>query len=417
MISKLLIPLLIAAQLPAFAEEEDGEKRSNSILTRVPIGATSTNVTIPSFDEHQKRASLLTAKVVVVDSAAKLSAEGLLLYLFDKEEKINATAKINTANFLLEEERLLANGNIHLQSTDKAFEIKSEGGIFQLPTRQGLFLGPGYTRITDPPKKNTAVNLHPLLPLTASLQLLIAVPPPEITAEELSRFERMVAPRLIPASDVDKVQATADAENFKVAKRLTDYLATIGKTELLTQIKAPVVIDPLKEEELKDNQTSIEFDGGAYFDGDNLEIVYLGNIVLKRTTFTMTCNKDLKVILEKAVKNKEKKADTEEEKSTFAGLGELKQLTASGDLEVEAVDEKGKKIVMKGDRALYDKSEESLLVRGDNLFFRQGNTFARATHKDAYISAKFDGKRLKNAQLSKNGWKIQFTDPEKKNNQ
>jgi lipopolysaccharide assembly outer membrane protein LptD (OstA) len=417
MISKLLIPLLIAAQLPAFAEEEDEEKKNNSILTRVPIGATSTNVTIPSFDEYQKRASLLTAKVVVVDSAAKLSAQGLLLYLFDKEEKINATAKIDTANFLLEEERLLANGNIHLQSTDKAFEIKSEGGIFQLPTRRGLFLGPGYTLITDPPKKNTAVNFHPLLPLTASLQLLIAVPPPEITAEELSRFERMVAPRLIPASDVDEVQAAADAENLKVAKRLTNYLATIGKTELLTQIKAPVVIDPLKEEELKDNQTSIEFDGGAYFDGDNLEVVYLGNIVLKRTTFTMTCNKDLKVILEEAVENKEKKADTKEEKSTFAGLGELKQLTASGNLEVEAVDEKGKKIVMKGDRALYDKSKESLLVRGDNLFFRQGNTFARATHKDAYISAKFDGKRIKNAQLSKNGWKIQFTDPEEKNNQ
>ena len=343
--------------------------------------------------------------------------EGLLLYLFDKEEKINATAKIDTANFLLEEERLLANGNIHLQSTDKAFEIKSEGGIFQLPTRRGLFLGPGYTLITDPPKKNTAVNFHPLLPLTASLQLLIAVPPPEITAEELSRFERMVAPRLIPASDVDEVQAAADAENLKVAKRLTNYLATIGKTELLTQINAPVVIDPLKEEELKDNQTSIEFDGGAYFDGDNLEVVYLGNIVLKRTTFTMTCNRDLKVILEEAVENKEKKDDKKEKKSTFAGLGELKQLTASGNLEVEAVDEKGKKIVMKGDRALYDKSKESLLVRGDNLFFRQGNTFARATHKDAYISAKFDGKRIKNAQLSKNGWKIQFTDPEKKNNQ
>lgn len=72
---------------------------------------------------------------------------------------------------------------------------------------------------------------------------------------------------------------------------------------------------------------------------------------------------------------------------------------------------------MKGDRALYDKTKESLLVRGDNLFFQQGNTFARATHKDAYISAKFDGKRIKNAQLSKNGWKIQFTDPEKNKNQ
>ncbi|MBQ99801.1 MAG: hypothetical protein CMO60_02940 [Verrucomicrobiales bacterium] len=417
MISKILIPLLIAVQLPAFAEEEEDDKKSNSILTRVPIGATSTNVTIPSYDKHQKRASLLTAEIVVVDSAAKLSAQGLLLHLFDKEEKINATAKINAANFLLEEERLLTNGNIHLQSADKAFEVKSDGGIFQLPTRQGLFLGPGYTLITDPPKKNTAMNFHPLLPLIASLQVLIAIPPPEITAEELSRFERMVAPRLVPASDVDEVQAATDAENLKVAKRLTNYLATIGKTELLTQIKAPVVVDPLNEDELKDNQTSIEFDGGAYFDGDNLEVVYLGNIVLKRTTFTMTCNKDLKVILEEAVENKEKKDNKNEKKSTFVGLGELKQLTASGNLEVEAVDEKGKKIVMKGDRALYDKSKESLLVRGDNLFFRQGDTFARATHKDAYISAKFDGKRIKNAQLSKNGWKIQFTDPEKKKNQ
>ena len=417
MISKILIPLLIAVQLPAFAEEEEDDKKSNSILTRVPIGATSTNVTIPSYDKHQKRASLLTAEIVVVDSAAKLSAQGLLLHLFDKAEKINATAKINAANFLLEEERLLTNGNIHLQSADKAFEVKSDGGIFQLPTRQGLFLGPGYTLITDPPKKNTAMNFHPLLPLIASLQVLIAIPPPEITAEELSRFERMVAPRLVPASDVDEVQAATDAENLKVAKRLTNYLATIGKTELLTQIKAPVVVDPLNEDELKDNQTSIEFDGGAYFDGDNLEVVYLGNIVLKRTTFTMTCNKDLKVILEEAVENKEKKDNKNEKKSTFVGLGELKQLTASGNLEVEAVDEKGKKIVMKGDRALYDKSKESLLVRGDNLFFRQGDTFARATHKDAYISAKFDGKRIKNAQLSKNGWKIQFTDPEKKKNQ
>ncbi|HBE95742.1 MAG TPA: hypothetical protein DDW68_01045 [Verrucomicrobiales bacterium] len=417
MISKILIPLLIAVQLPAFAEEEEDDKKSNSILTRVPIGATSTNVTIPSYDKHQKRASLLTAEIVVVDSAAKLSAQGLLLHLFDKEEKINATAKINAANFLLEEERLLTNGNIHLQSADKAFEVKSDGGIFQLPTRQGLFLGPGYTLITDPPKKNTAMNFHPLLPLIASLQVLIAIPPPEITAEELSRFERMVAPRLVPASDVDEVQAATDAENLKVAKRLTNYLATIGKTELLTQIKAPVVVDPLNEDELKDNQTSIEFDGGAYFDGDNLEVVYLGNIVLKRTTFTMTCNKDLKVILEEAVEKKEKKDNKNEKKSTFVGLGELKQLTASGNLEVEAVDEKGKKIVMKGDRALYDKSKESLLVRGDNLFFRQGDTFARATHKDAYISAKFDGKRIKNAQLSKNGWKIQFTDPEKKKNQ
>lgn len=417
MISKILIPLLIAVQLPAFAEEEEDDKKSNSILTRVPIGATSTNVTIPSYDKHQKRASLLTAEIVVVDSAAKLSAQGLLLHLFDKEEKINATAKMNAANFLLEEERLLTNGNIHLQSADKAFEVKSDGGIFQLPTRQGLFLGPGYTLITDPPKKNTAMNFHPLLPLIASLQVLIAIPPPEITAEELSRFERMVAPRLVPASDVDEVQAATDAENLKVAKRLTNYLATIGKTELLTQIKAPVVVDPLNEDELKDNQTSIEFDGGAYFDGDNLEVVYLGNIVLKRTTFTMTCNKDLKIILEEAVENKEKKDNKNEKKSTFVGLGELKQLTASGNLEVEAVDEKGKKIVMKGDRALYDKSKESLLVRGDNLFFRQGDTFARATHKDAYISAKFDGKRIKNAQLSKNGWKIQFTDPEKKKNQ
>jgi len=431
MTTKFLLSLLVAAQIPALAEEE---KKSKSLLDRIPFGATSTNVTIPTLDKNKKRASVLTAKLVVVepqddlstsDEKAKLTAKGIELYLFNKKEEIYATGKIESANFLLneensveeEEERLVADGKIQLRSEDNAFEMRSQGGIFQLPTREGLFLGPGYTLFTDLQNKKTAMNLHPILPLAATLQLLIATPPPEISAEELSQFERLVAPRLIPSPNLDELQASADAANLKLAERMANYLAAVGKTALLTQVKAPVVIDPL-DAELKDNQTSIEFDGGAYFDGDNLEIVYLGNITLKRTTFTVTCDKDLKVILEEADDDEDKdKKNKEEEKkkSAFTGLGELKQLTASGNLKVTGIDEKGDPVVMKGDRALYDKAKQSLLIRGDNLYFQKGDSFVgRASHKDAYISAKFDGKRIRNAQLSKNGWKFKFPDPEKK---
>ncbi len=414
MIPKLLIPLLIASQLPLGAEEDE-EKKKDSILTRVPIGATSTNVTIPSFDKLGKRSSLLTADKIVVDSAAKLSATGLVLYFFDKKETVSATGSIASANFILKEERLIANDDIHFKSTDEAYQIQSQGGIFQLSTRQGLFLGPGFTLVTEPAKKDTAMNFHPLLPLTASLQLLVAAPPMEITAEELSRFERMVAPRLAPRADVDEIQRKADEANQQIAKRLANYLATVGKSHLLLQVKAPVVTKTKDVEELKDNQTSIEFDGGAYFDGDNSEMVYLGNIVLKRTGFTMTCNKDLKIILEKAAAEEVKK--DEEKKNAFGNLGELKQLTASGNLKIEGINDKGEKIVMIGDRALYDKADESILVRGDYLLFENGETRMRAQHKDAYIKAKFDGRHLKNARLSEKGWKILVTNPEKKRDQ
>ena len=438
MISKLLIPLFIATQLPTFAQEEEEEKKNKSILNRIPIGATSTNVTIPALDKDQKRASLLTAKVVVVKkkaedaNEAKLTAKGIVLYLFNKKEEIHATAKIDSAYFRLkeedndeEEERLIADGNIHLQSADKdkdkSFEMKSQGGIFQLSTRQGLFLGPGSSLFTDSPKKKTAMKLRPLLPFVATIQLLIATPPPKLTAEELSEFERLVAPRFIPESNVEEVQKEADLANRQLAKRLANYLATVGKSELLLQVKAPQVVDAEEEEKLKENQTSIRFDGGAYFDGEQLEMVYLGNISLRQIDFTLTCDKDLKVILEEPAEDEEKKPEEkkkpeEEQEGAFSDLGDLKQITASGNLKIEGVDKKGTKIELKGDRALYDHVKESIIIRGDQLFFKQGELMnLKSTNKNAYISAKLVNKVLFfELSKGKGDWVGNYFKPDKK---
>ena len=65
-------------------------------------------------------------------------------------------------------------------------------------------------------------------------------------------------------------------------------------------------------------------------------------------------------------------------------------------------------------------SSKQVLVRGDFLAFQRklnGEFFnLRADHKNAYVEFKFDGKNLKNGQLSKTGsWKA-FHDTGKRNN-
>jgi len=400
------------------AAKEEEEKGNENVRDRIPAGAVLTNFSVPRFDKEKKRVSLLTANEMVVESKNILVGTGLKLRMFDKQEKIRTIATIAHADYLLREEQLNGTGEIIVREQTDEFYAQSQGGIFSLDTGQALMLGPAQTMFVIPDKKNAPMNLKSALPFAAAIQLLAATPPPELTADELADFERNVAPRILPEFKGPELMEKADSKNKSVEQRLAEYLTTVDKHDLLLQVAAPPVAeekDPLKDLfEENPNRIFITASKGIYFDGTSFELVYLGNVSLKGQGVTMTCNQDLKVIFDPPPTAKEEKIEKEGDNplSGFGGVGELRQFTASGDLRISG--EKGKQTFhLGGDRAVYDKAKNQIIIRGDKLAFRMGENASRSKNKNAYAVINIDANnKIDDIQFSDN-WETVLTIPQK----
>ncbi|MDB4688223.1 hypothetical protein OAE91_01570, partial [Akkermansiaceae bacterium] len=103
---------LLSSLLPA----QVTEKKEDSAMSRLPVGATLTNVSVPRFDDKKRRTSLLTAKTMSVESEEELKGKGLTIYLFDKEQKVSSTAKMAAATYLVNKEQLAATGELLLRA-------------------------------------------------------------------------------------------------------------------------------------------------------------------------------------------------------------------------------------------------------------------------------------------------------------
>lgn len=444
LLTSLLCPL--SAQNPG--DSDNKVTKDEDARFRIPLGAVISDVTLPYYDKNRRQVSLLTAVEMTVkaadpleepdedpDKVRRLQGTDLKLWLFDKKGAIRSTTTIPQAEYNVGTEQLEAFGTLLMRGAGNSYAARANGGIFSLETGKALLLGPATTIFERPQKEDkeskeptTSMNLHPILPLTAAIQLLTAAPPMEIPAEELAEFERLVAPRLIPVPDGKETFDEADLLNEAVAKRLAEYLTSVGKIDLLTQIKTPVATSGEKDIfekifEVGPNQIRIDCDNGIYVDGTNYEIVYLGNIKLVGQGVTMSCKKDLKVIFDpppeekkegkkdkkagEATEPKEEKKDDKSEKKedddplgSFGGFGDLKQFTASGDIRLSGVS-KGKKFYLGGDRALYQTSGEgksevaTITLRGDKLAF---------IHEAAVVNGKKDGADLKLYSINKDAW-------------
>ncbi|MEJ6581759.1 MAG: hypothetical protein QNL68_18390 [Akkermansiaceae bacterium] len=401
MILSRSLPILCASLLTAgaqdrltpfedkVAKDEEHEKNTH-VRDRIPAGAVLTNFSVPRFNKEKKRVSLLTAQEMVVDSPKILRGSGLKLRMFDDQENIRSVATIANARYLLDDEQLHGTGEIIVREKNDEFYARSQGGIFSLDTGQALMLGPAQTMFLIPDKKTAQMNLKSTLPFAALVQLLVATPPPELTAKELADFERNVAPRMLPVFNGPKLMEKADAKNKSLEQHLAEYLTTVGKRDLLLQIAAPPVAeeeDPLKDlfEENPD-RIFISASKGIYFDGTTYELVYLGNIKFKGQGITMTCNQDLKVIFDPPPVEKKEDAPAEKEGnplSSIGGVGELKQFTASGNLRISGIKD-GEKFYMSGDRAVYDKAKSQIILRGDLMAFALDQNAMRSNSKNAY---------------------------------
>lgn len=457
--SAALLPLCgqeeVLPLAPTEEQKKAEEKENKDASFRIPLGAIISDVSLPYYGKNKHQVSLLTAKQMTVEGAdpdldpdldpsqlQRLNGENLTLLLFDKSGEISSTTTIPKAQYHVGEQQLVTSGQLIMRSADDSFATRSNGAIFTLKTGQALFLGPGVTRYTLPKRSKTTMNLSPLLPFSAAMQMLIAAPP-EIDPAHLETFERLVAPRLAPHLDADEQFAKAELNNAALAQRVAEYLLKVGKTELLTQVADPLPApkpDPL-DALFKNGPSdmSIDFDKGAYLDSEALEIAYFGNITIKAQGIKMTCNKDLKVIFNQPPPKEKKTGKTDPKKENgplknFTGFGDLKQVTANGKIRIEGVS-KGKKFFLGGDRALFEsnplnpKEDGTITIRGDKLAFISGDPYDKdseepliqssSTTKDAWAIVKIEpsadpSKSNLTVQFSKGNWSMSVRDRTKK---
>lgn len=473
MISRLSIALGLASLLPLSCREEQVAKAKpespppikeekspepeRKPLINIPVGAVITDLTLPYFSGEKKPVSLLTIKELSVNKDQVLLDETLLsgitlkLWLFEKNGAIRSVTTIPSATYRMEKELIEANGEILMRDAADRFAAQASGGKFLLPSGQALLFGPAITRFDLPQKKkkSTAMNLRPLLPTAVLCQSLVA-DPPAISPEQLADFERKVAPRLIPDIDGRENFSRIQAVEQKITQRLAGFLSTIDETVLISEKTPAETIEPT-EDPLKDlfnpgpESIVISCSKGIYLDGENREIVYLGQIQIEGQGMKMTCQRDLKAIFDEppAPKPEKQKGKTDEEPapqdekkevkndplSRFGGFGDLKQFTATGDVRLSGINEKGQKILLGGDRALYEmtaKEEQDdarVTMRGDQLAFlletpkgkeQNGSTVAmRSISPDAWIVAEIKGKQI-SVRTSDDGWETVVISPKKR---
>ncbi|MDA7931361.1 hypothetical protein N9B42_00150 [Akkermansiaceae bacterium] len=401
---------LLSSLLPA----QVTEKKEDSAMSRLPVGATLTNVSVPRFDDKKRRTSLLTAKTMSVESEEELKGKGLTIYLFDKEQKVSSTAKMAAATYLVNKEQLAATGELLLRATNDEFLARGQSGLLALSSRQGILLGRAETMFLQKEKKpkKTAMTLPTsIAPLLAGLQMLTAAPP-LVTTEELVEFEKQVAPRVIPNIDPRADVEQAEENEANLTQRLANFLSLVGQSRVLAQAAAPVAPEVPFEDLFKPNKKRIIIKAdGFYFDGENSEFSYLGNTTLTGRGITMTSKEGMKVLFDPPKEKQEAKKDEADLLGGFKGIGEMKQFTATGGIEINGKDKEGQPIRVRGSRAVYDAKTQKIILRGSNLSFLVQNVAVRSSNKDAYIVVSLLGGENVSVQTNGGGW--QFSAPDR----
>lgn len=289
------------------------------------------------------------------------------------------------------------------------------------------------------------MQLHPAITaipgmLAASGFLITAVPgqvaaaPQPLTTAQLQRFQELGSPVGQQTGRLrQEVQKTIDQGNRDQAatdEQIRAFLSQIGKDRLLVQnnTPAPVPGPPIAASPAPANNQGgagkagngapagttikVKCDGGIYFDNDAGIFVYQKNVRLTESggSFQLRCDDELKLLLAPALPDSKGEKDTGKKDKSFADLGALNQIIASGNVRISGKNEKGSPFLASGDIASYDASTGEMILSGGRPTLQQtANQYLQAQEPGAWIKIQMQDKRIKSIITSEGKWEMQTT--------
>jgi hypothetical protein len=326
-----LTPLLAPLLLTATAGGQDLVPRDGEESPRLPAvsllpkGSTLEGVMLPQYDEQKRLLAVLRAGYMEIINEETVDADKVQIDMYRPDGGHRGSIKLAKARLDQAREMLHASGDARVVSEDMS--ARGTGLVLSLETSRGFLLGPVVTRFYSPPPE-TSMNLphRPANPsasrLTAAVAAATWLPiaaagPAPLTNEEIADLDRKAASAEPvaeqQAAEAAKITTETKQESAAADVALADLLHSAGLASLLAEgAPADPPADKPPEIPVKPGDTSIECDGGMYFDTKDGVIVYLDNIRLRDARFDLDCQKELKIFLEK--KEEEKKDGPDGEK-------------------------------------------------------------------------------------------------------
>lgn len=405
---RLLTLLLLVS--PVMAEETGGDvKKGEGMLGLLPNGSQLKGVMIPRYDENRKLVGVMRSKVMTLVNPGQMAGKDVTVELFNADQTPRGRIDLVNVNFFEEKEsagKKKRSVTKQLLVADEAVRINVDGmtttgtGLhYDFLHGKGFLHGPGTTILpanfeTTMKSKPTSLRATAAVGLALVTQPLAAAPQP--AAEE--KPEVASASSQATVAEADKA---ARSDLREVLKKSED--ATRAATEFLDQqdlladqtaanpvpasVPKPLDITPAKTD------STIDFDGGFYFDMEAGQGTFLKNVRASTPDFDLSGADEVKLFFSKkaekppVVTETEKPADKPKKAfADFSGnVGDIERVVANGAILIKQKNPKPGDAPVHASGAIfsYNIKTEEIVITGGFPWFKQGDLYMRATEANA----------------------------------
>lgn len=400
------------------------------MLEVLPLNSTLKEVTIPRFDKDLKRVAYLKSDLMEiladgdkVDGRQNIMVDctGIRLRMPSFDESGDIQVDMNRARYRITPGVLTVKERITVNSD--RFALLGVGGIFHLDSRRGFLFGPLDCEIfPEPQPQANLMNAQTPLAFFASATLSAQEPVYKPTSQaELLAIDRLA---LSAAGKIDKEESRNSdllarqlTESTNADQLLGEFSRQVESDSLNLLIQNPPKLDPAAAAQppIKDPSLTIHCDGGGFFDGNANVLVFLRNVVVKESRFTLKAAEEMKVFFNEAPPKEGSKPKDDD--MPDLSIGDVKTLIATGGVNFTGVDQDGNPIEATAQTASYDEASRKLILKDGKPTFwlKKDDKQIQMISVDDHGSIAIDlsGESI-HAVTSKTGWTFAGKDFQKK---